>query len=111
MNLPYPFKSARGLEPDALGRIALIDGDGKVLAHLPLASAHGIAPQSSGYIGAGWGCGDGMGYFGDGMGYGDGYGYGSIFGYGHGYAYGYRAGSGDGDGCGYGNNDGSGGPR
>jgi hypothetical protein len=90
--LQHPFESARGLLPDALGRIALVDGDGKVLAHLPLASAHGIAPESSDYFGAGWGCGDGMGY-------GDGYGYGSIFGYG------------DGDGCGYGNNDGSGGPR
>jgi hypothetical protein len=77
MNLPYPFQSARDVKPDALGRIALIDEGGKVLAHLPLTTAHGIAPESSGYFGAGWGCGDGMGY-------GDGYGYGSIFGYGHG---------------------------
>ena len=77
MNLPHPFESAQDVKPDAMGRIALIDEGGRVLAHLPLASAHGIAPESSGYIGAGWGCGDGMGY-------GDGYGYGSIFGYGHG---------------------------
>lgn len=102
--LQHPFESARGLLPDALGRIALIDEGGKVLAHLPLDAAHGVAPELSDYFGAGWGCGDGMGY-------GDGYGYGSIFGYGHGYVYGYRAGYGDGYGGGCGNRDGSGGPR
>jgi len=81
MNLPYPFESARGLEPDAFGRVALIDGDGRVLAHLPLSTAHGIAPKCDGSgdgYGVGWGdferdsC-KGSGY-GDGFGgsYGDG---------------------------------------
>jgi len=82
MNFPYPFESARGLEPDAFGRVALIDGDGRVLAHLPLSTAHEFAPK-------GHGSGDGHGY-----GYGDGWdsgrgsckgsGFGDGFGYGHG---------------------------
>ena len=72
MNLPYPFESARGIKPDALGRIALIDGDGRVLAHLPLASAHGIAPERNSF-GYGFGFDDG---FGGGYGFGDGDGYG-----------------------------------
>jgi len=75
MNFPYPFESARGLEPDAFGRVALIGGDGRVLAHLPLASAHEFAPKCDG-------SGDGYGYgWGDflrdsckGSGYGDGFG-------------------------------------
>ena len=86
MNLPYPFESARDLEPDAFGRVALIDGDGRVLAHLPLSTAHEFAPK-------GHGSGHGYGY-GYGYGYGDGYGYGS--GYGSGYGDGYGDGSGSG---------------
>jgi hypothetical protein len=63
MNLPFPFESAHDIRPDALGRIALIDGDGKVLAHLPLASAYELTPErnSPGY-GYGYGFGDGYGY-------------------------------------------------
>ena len=98
MNLPYPFESARGLEPDAFGRVVLVDADGKVLAHLPLASAHEFAPKGYGYgFGDGHGYGYGGGYGdGDGDGYGDGYGYGDGFGDGDGY------GDGDFDGAGSG---------
>ena len=74
MNLPYPFESARGLLPDALGRIALIDEGGKVLAHLPLASAHEFAPKG---LGSGDGYGDGWDSGRDsckGSGFGDGFG-------------------------------------
>jgi len=77
MNLSHPFESARDIRPDAFGRIALIDGDGRVLAHVPLATAHGIAPKQEhpsdrtgckhGY---GWGCDSG---YGDGSGFGYGY--------------------------------------
>jgi hypothetical protein len=81
MNLPYPFESARGIKPDAFGRIALIDEGGKVLAHLPLATAHEFAPKCDG-------SGDGLGS-GDGYGYGEGYGYGHGFGHGSGYGDGY----------------------
>jgi len=77
MNLPYPFESARGIKTDALGRIALIGGDGRVLAHLPLSTAHEFAPK-------GLGSGDGYGY-----GFGDGYGYGEGYGFGHGSGDGY----------------------
>ncbi len=70
MNLPYPFKSARGLEPDAFGRIALVDADGKVLAHLPLETAHELSPKCDGHDA--YGCGYESG---DGYGYGFGYGY------------------------------------
>jgi hypothetical protein len=107
MNLPYPFQSAREVKPDATGQIALIDEGGKVLAHLPIDAAYGVAPELSDYFGAGWGCGDGMGY-------GDGYGYGSICGYGHGNGHGYGQGHGGGlgdcagAGFGGGNFDGSG---
>jgi hypothetical protein len=94
MKLPYPFQSARGLEPDALGRIALIDEGGKVLAHLPLATAHELTPERSG---PGWGCGDGLGY-GDFTGFGRGSG--------DSYGDGFNSGSGVGDR--YGNGDGSG---
>ena len=80
MNLPYPFESARSLESDAFGRVALIGGDGRVLAHLPLSTAHDFAPKCDGSgdgYGDGWDSGrdscDGSG-FGDGFGggYGDG---------------------------------------
>jgi hypothetical protein len=75
MNLPYPFESARGLEPDAFGRVSLVDEGGKVLAHLPLASAHEFAPKCDG---SGDGYGDGWGDFErescDGSGFGDGFG-------------------------------------
>ena len=76
MKLPYPFESAQDVRPDALGRIALIDGDGKVLAHLPLATAHEFAPKGSGSgEGYGYGGGYGVGYgFGDGDSFGGGYG-------------------------------------
>ena len=60
MNLPHPFKSARGLEPDAFGRIALVDEGDKVLALVPLATAHGIAPEGwgrGGYADSGYGFG------------------------------------------------------
>ena len=84
MNLPYPFKSAQDVKPDALGRIALIDEGGRVLAHLPLASAHGIAPEE------GWSRG---GYADSG----EGYGFGSEDGAGYGY-FGYGVASPFGDG-------------
>jgi hypothetical protein len=45
--------------------VALIDGDGRVLAHLPLSTAHEFAPKG---LGSGHGFGDGFGY---GYGYGD----------------------------------------
>jgi len=77
MNLPYPFESARDLEPDALGRIALVDESGKVLAHLPLDAAYELTPERNSFgYGFGDGDGDGSGY-GVGSGYGDGFGRGS----------------------------------
>ena len=97
MNLPYPFKSAHDVKPDAFGRIALIDEGGKVLAHLPLTSAHGIAPKCYGDAGDGYGegCQDGSG-FGDDS-YAD-----SGYGFGDGYGFGANYGGGDGDGSGEG---------
>ena len=92
MNLPYPFQSAHDVRPDAFGRIALVDADGKVLAHLPLTSAHEFAPK-------GLGSGEGYGY---GFGDGEGYGYGSGEGYGYGNGYGDGYGDGDFDGAGSG---------
>jgi hypothetical protein len=77
MNLPYPFKSAHDIRPDAFGRIALVDADGKVLAHLPLTTAHGIAPEE------GWSRG-GYADSGDGYGFGSGYGFGFSSGEGRG---------------------------
>ena len=74
MNLPYPFESARGLEPDAFGRIALVDEEGKVLAHLPLDAAYELTPERNSF-------GYGYGY---GYGFGDGYGYGRSSGEGRG---------------------------
>jgi hypothetical protein len=80
MNLPYPFQSAHEVKPDAFGRVALVDEGGKVLAHLPLNTAHDFAPKCDGSgdgYGDGWDSGrdscDGSG-FGDGFGgsYGDG---------------------------------------
>jgi hypothetical protein len=94
MKLPYPFQSARDVKPDALGRIALVDGDGVTLAHVPLATAHELTPERSG---PGWGCGDGLGY-GDFTGFGRGSG--------DSYGDGFNSGSGVGDR--YGNGDGSG---
>jgi hypothetical protein len=66
MKLPYPFESAQDVRPDLTGRIALVAESGRVLAHLPLDAAYRVAPELSDYFGAGWGCGDGMGY-GDGL--------------------------------------------
>ncbi len=83
MNLPFPFESARDLEPDAFGRIALVDAGGKVLVHLPLEAAYELTPKRS----FGYGYGDGSGFgdgFGDGSGFGDGYGYGRGSGEGRG---------------------------
>jgi hypothetical protein len=77
MNLSHPFESARGIEPDAFGRIALVDEGGRVLAHVPLATAHGIAPKQE-YPSDRAGCkhGYGWGYeSGEGSGFGFGYGY------------------------------------
>jgi hypothetical protein len=77
MKLPHPFESARGIEPDAFGRIALVDEGGRVLAHVPLATAHGIAPkQEHPSDRAGCKHGYGWGYeSGEGSGFGFGYGY------------------------------------
>ncbi len=96
MNLPYPFESARGIKPDALGRIALVDEGGKVLAHLPIDAAYEITPERNG-PGYGYGFGDGYGFgggYGDGYGYGFGGSYGDGFGYGFGGSYGAGSGSG-----------------
>jgi len=88
MNLPYPFESAQDVKPDALGRIALVDGDGVTLAHLPLEAAYALTPERNGASGcSGYGFGFGGGY---GSGYGDGFG------------------DGDGDGDGFGDGDGDG---
>jgi hypothetical protein len=76
MNLPYPFKSAHDVKPDLIGRIALVDEGGRVLAHLPLTTAHGIAPE-------GWGRGV-YADSGDGYGFGSGYGFGFSSGEGRG---------------------------
>jgi hypothetical protein len=75
--LQHPFESARGLLADAFGRIALVDDGGRVLAHVPLATAHGIAPKQE-YPSDRAGCkhGYGWGYeSGEGSGFGFGYGY------------------------------------
>jgi hypothetical protein len=89
MNLPHPFESARGLEPDAFGRVALIGGDGRVLAHLPLNTAHKFASECDG-SGDGYGDGWDPGRSRDGSGFGDGFG--------GGYGDGNYDGSGDGSG-------------
>jgi hypothetical protein len=70
MNLPYPFESAQDIRPDAFGRIALVDADGKVLTHLPLATAHEFAPaaeREDGRYGMVTDLGAGYGYFGYGV--------------------------------------------
>ena len=77
MNLPYPFHHAREVKPDAFGRIALIDEGGRVLAHLPIDAAYGIAPEE------GWSRG-GYADSGDGYGLGSGYGFGFSSGEGRG---------------------------
>jgi hypothetical protein len=66
MNLSHPFESARGLEPDAFGRVALIDGDGVTLAHIPLETAYELTPECDGSSGCsgygynfGYDCGSG----------------------------------------------------
>ena len=98
MNLLYPFKSARGLEPDAFGRIALVDEGDKVLALVPLATAHELSSEQECDLPE-WcfvdGSGDGLGSGHD-SGYGFDCGGGSGQGYGVVYGYGY----GNGEGCG-----------
>ncbi len=98
MNLPYPFQSAREVRPDALGRIALVDADGKVLAHLPLETAHELSPEQEhdppeGYL-DGSGHGLGSTFYDSGYGFdcgrGSGQGFGLVYGYGYG----------NGEGCG-----------
>ena len=88
MNLPSPFESARDIRPDALGRIALVDGDGVTLAHLPLEAAYEITPERNSF-----GPSEGYGY---GYGYGYCFGHGSGDGYGYGYGYGHSSGEGRG---------------
>ena len=90
MNLPHPFESAESLEVTARGEIHLVNGKGRVLAALPLATAWSLSKGESGY------------------GYGDGYGYGYGDGYGDGYGIGYGYGNGYGDGDGYGDESGNG---
>jgi hypothetical protein len=75
MNLPHPFESAKSLEVTPKGEIHLVNGKGRVLAALPLATAWSLSKGESG---------DGFGY-GIGYGIGDGYGYGYGIGYGNGY--------------------------
>jgi hypothetical protein len=72
MNFPFPFHHAQGIEPDAFGRVALVDESGKVLAHVPLATAHEFAPAAeredgSGRYGMVTDLGAGYGYFGYGV--------------------------------------------
>lgn len=98
MNLPFPFESARGIRPDAFGRIALVDADGKVLAHLPLTTAYGIAPEQECDLPE-WCFVDGSGN-GTGVSYGSGYGFNSDDGSGDGYGVVYGFGEGDGKGFG-----------
>jgi len=75
VKLPAPFDSGRRLVPDALGRVALIDESGRVLAYVPLNTAYGIARGVSGHgegfesamgFGDGEGGGVGFGRYGDG---------------------------------------------
>ena len=101
MNLPYPFESARDIRPDAFGRIALIDEGDKVLALVPLETAHALSSEQEydppqGYLdgsgdglGSGWESGHDSGYGFD-CGGGSGQGYGVVYGYGYG----------NGEGCG-----------
>jgi hypothetical protein len=89
--LQHPFESARGLLADARGRVALVDGCGKVLAYVPLDTAHRFARFVTGndqhYDRTGCKGGYGWGYRqGDGCGGGDGDGEGCGLGYGYGYS-------------------------
>jgi len=59
MNLPHPFESAESLEVTPKGEIHLVNGKGRVLAALPLATAWSL---SKGEDGDGDGYGDGPGY-------------------------------------------------
>ena len=90
MNLPHPFESAKSLEVTPKGEIHLVNGKGRVLAALPLATAWSLSKGESGY-GIGYGIGDG-----DGIGIGNGNGYGNGFGHGNGYGNGYGYGNGNG---------------
>ena len=60
MNLPHPFESAESLEVTAKGEIHLVNGKGRVLAALPLATAWSLSKGKSG-DGYGDGYGDGNG--------------------------------------------------
>ena len=101
MNLPYPFESARGLEPDAFGRIALVNGDGVTLTHIPLEAAYELTPECDGASGcSGYGFRDGFGDSCDGSGFGDGFGDGYGYGFGSGPGYGFGSGRGSGEGRG-----------
>ena len=100
MNLPHPFESAEFIKVTTRGEIHLVNGKGRVLAALPLATAWSLSEGESGYgygVGYGVGFGDGDGYGdGDGDGYGNGIGFGNGYGYGIGYGSGYGIGSGNG---------------
>jgi hypothetical protein len=98
LDLPSPFESAHDLEPDAFGRVTLVEEDGTVLAHLPLETAHAFSSEQEydppeGYLD---GSGDGLGstFYDSGYGFdcggGSGQGYGVVYGYGYG----------NGEGCG-----------
>jgi hypothetical protein len=105
MKLPYPFESAQDVKPDAMGRIALVDGDGVTLVHVPLETAYALTPERSSSSGCsgygfsfGYSCdsgydssdGDGCGSnYGDGSGDSEGHGSGC-----YGYNFGYDCGSG-----------------
>jgi len=98
MNLAYPFNQARELAPNHLGQIVLVDESGKVLAHIPLTTAYGIAPEQECDLPE-WCFVDGSGN-GTGVSYGSGYGFNSDDGSGDGYGVVYGFGYGNGEGCG-----------
>jgi len=68
MDLPYPFNSAKRMYADDLGRIALVDGSGKVLVRLPLDAAFDLLNQGKDWHGNPYGSidgeGVGQGYYG-----------------------------------------------
>lgn len=88
MNLPPPFHHAKDVRFDLTGRIALVDdADGKVLAHVPLATAHEILKPDglenlsySHNYGQGYHTGEGWGYGFSSDAYGEGYAKGDGFG-------------------------------
>jgi len=87
MNLLYPFKTARGVVPDSLGQIALVDAGGKVLVHVPLETAHELLEPDglenlsySHHYGQGYHAGEGWGYGFSSDAYGEGYAKGDGFG-------------------------------